>query len=64
MTTVVTYRVLLRESKDASEYTLERTYRSLEAPRPGGGPYITQEGDVFVIDEIAAPGESVRGWRS
>ncbi len=36
--------VLLRESKDASVYPLERTYRSLIAPKQGGGPYFTQGG--------------------
>jgi hypothetical protein len=39
MTTVVTYRVLLREGKDGADYTLERTYRSLVRPTPESGPY-------------------------
>ena len=62
MTTVVTYRVLLRDGKDAAEYTLERTYRSLVTPTPDGGPFLTQEGDVFFVDEVGTAGEPLRGW--
>ena len=47
MTTVSTFRVLLREGKDGIENTLERTYRSLVPPRPEGGPYLAQEGDIY-----------------
>ena len=64
MTTVVTYRVLLRESEDATEYTVERTYRSLVRPSPEAGPYLSQEGDVFFVDASPRIGEPVDGWRS
>jgi len=47
VTTVSTFRVLLREGKDGIEHTLERTYRSLVPPRPEGGPYLAQEGDIY-----------------
>ena len=30
----------------------ERTYRSLVEPKPGGGPYLSQEGQVFLVDEV------------
>jgi hypothetical protein len=53
--------VLLREGNDAAGYTLERTYRSLVTPTTDGGPYLSQEGDIFFVDEIAAFGE-LRGW--
>src|SRR5437660_2316219 len=52
MTTVVTYRVLLREGEDATEYTLELTYKSLVRPKPGGGPYLSQEGDTFFAETV------------
>jgi hypothetical protein len=63
MTTVVTYRVLLREGGDATEYALERTYKSLVRPTPDGGPYHSQEGDAFFIDEVTPAGPLIRGWR-
>ena len=49
--------------KDGREYELERTYRSVTAPACDGGPYLTQEGDVFFVDEPVVAGEPVRGWR-
>ena len=61
MTTVVTYRVLLREGEDATEYTLERTYTSLVPPKAGGGPYLSQEGDTFFADEVLAD-QPILGW--
>ena len=65
MTKVVTYRVLLREGKDATDYKLERTYRSLVPPTIHGGPYLTQEGgEAFLVDEMPqAVDEPLRGWR-
>jgi hypothetical protein len=63
MTTVVTYRVLLREGKDSVDYSLERTYRSLVPPAREGGPYLTQEGDAFVVDEVSHSDRLIRGWR-
>ncbi len=63
MTTVSTFRVLLREGRDGSERTLERTYRSLTPPKPEGRPYLSQEGDVFFVDEVSAELGLVRGWR-
>jgi len=36
-TTVHTYRVPVREGKDGTEYTLERTFRSLEDAELVGG---------------------------
>ncbi len=63
MTTVATYRVLLRGGKDAAEYTLERTYRSLVPPSPRGGPYLNQEGDVFFVDEVLVARRAIRGWQ-
>jgi hypothetical protein len=52
MTTVVTYRVLLREG-ESSDYRHERTSKSLIPPDPEGGPYGTQEaGEVFLVDKI------------
>jgi hypothetical protein len=62
-TVVVTYTVLLRGGAEASEYTLERTYRSLVRPTPGGGPYLTQEGDAFLVDEVSHSDRLIRGWR-
>jgi hypothetical protein len=59
MTTVVTYRVLLREGEDATEYTLERTYKSLVRPTPEGGPFLSQEGDMFLVERIE--GEMIYG---
>ncbi len=41
-TVVVTYTVLLHEGQDGSDYTLERTHRSLVPPTREGGPYLTQ----------------------
>jgi hypothetical protein len=64
MTSVVTYRVLLREGKDGADYTLELTYKSLGPPTPEGGPYLSQEGGVFLVDEVAPVGQVIRGWRS
>jgi hypothetical protein len=63
VTTVSTFRVLLREGKDSSDHTLERTYRSLTPPRLEGGPYLSQEGDVFFVDEVSVEFGLVRGWR-
>ena len=63
MTTVVSYRVLLREGEDATEYTLERTHKSLVPPKAGGGPYLSQEADVFFVDELSDGGALIRGWR-
>jgi len=60
-TTVVTYRVLLREGEDATEYTLELTYKSLVRPKPGGGPYLSQEGDTFFAETVE--GETIYGFR-
>src|SRR2546421_2608641 len=37
MTNVITYRVLLREGEDVTDYTLERTYKSLVSRKSGGG---------------------------
>jgi len=37
-TTVHTYRVPVREGKDGTEYTLERTFRSLVPRTREGGP--------------------------
>ena len=48
MTTVTTWAVLLRE-RDSDDYTLEATYRGLVCPTPEGGPYLAQEGDVFLV---------------
>jgi hypothetical protein len=62
MTKVVTYRVLLREGKDGTDYSRERTYRSLVPPTIHGGPYLTQEGDAFLVDEVSEDGELVCGW--
>jgi hypothetical protein len=62
VTRVITFRVLLREGKDATEYTLERTYRGLTVPMCGGGPYFSQEGDPFFVDEVPTAGEPLRGW--
>jgi len=61
MTTVVTYRVLLREGQDGTEYTLERTYKSLVQPTTEGGPYLSQEGDTFFAEKIE--GETIYGCR-
>jgi hypothetical protein len=55
--------VLLRDGENATEYTLERTYRGLTVPTCEGGPYLSQEGDTFFVDEIAPTGE-VSGWRT
>jgi len=63
VTTVSTFRVLLREGKDGIEHTLERTYRSLVPPRPEGGPYLAQEGDIFFVDEVSVELALVPGWR-
>jgi hypothetical protein len=62
-TVVVTYRVLVREGRDGEDYTLERTYRSLVPPTPEEGPYLSQEGDVFFVDEVHAAAAVIRGWR-
>jgi hypothetical protein len=62
VTRVMTFRVLLREGEEATDYTLERTYRGLTAPTPEGGPYLTQEGDPFFVDEVARASEFLRGW--
>lgn len=62
MTVVVTYKVLLREGKDGTSYTIERTFRSLVPPSRGGGPYLSQEGDVFLVDEIPRTGGTIYGW--
>jgi hypothetical protein len=62
VTRVITFRVLLREGEEATEYTLERTYRGLVAPTPVGGPYLSQEGDTFFVDEVARASEFLRGW--
>jgi hypothetical protein len=62
MTTVITYRVLLREGKDGAEYALERTYRSLVPPAVEGGPYLSQEGDVFFVERV--DGRTIYGDRS
>jgi hypothetical protein len=59
MTSVVTYRVLLREGEDGTEYTLVRTYKSLVQPTPAGGPYLAQEGDSFFVEKIE--GETLYG---
>jgi hypothetical protein len=59
VTRVMTFRVLLRDGQDATEYTLERTYRSLSPPTPEGGPYLSQEGNVFVVERIE--GETIYG---
>jgi hypothetical protein len=65
MTKVVTYRVLLREGEDDTDSSLERTYRSLVPPRREGGPYLSQEGETFFIDELpSSPDEPIRGWCS
>jgi hypothetical protein len=61
LTTVVTYRVLLREGEDATEHTVERTYKSLVRPTPKGGPYLSQEGDTFFAEEVE--GETIYGCR-
>jgi len=61
-TVVVTYKVLLREGKDGTDYTTERTFRSLVQPRRRGGPYLCQEGDVFFVDVIPKPGGPIYGW--
>jgi hypothetical protein len=54
----------VREGQDGTDYTLERTYRSLVPPTLEGGPYLTQEGDVFFVDEIPrVADEPIRGWR-
>jgi hypothetical protein len=53
----------LRDGKDGAEYELERTYRSPSPPTIDGGPYLTQEGDCFFLDEEPRPGEPIRGWR-
>jgi hypothetical protein len=58
-----TYRVLLREGEDGADYTLERTYKSIVSPKPGGGPYLSQEGDVFFVDELVETDRLIRGWR-
>jgi hypothetical protein len=57
--TVVTYRVLLREGRDGTE----RTYRSLVRPAPEGGPYLSQEGDAFLVDEVSHSNRLIRGWQ-
>ena len=62
MTKVVTYRLLLREAKDGTDYSLERTYRSLVPPTVEGGPYSSQQGDTFFVDEVSEDGELLRGW--
>jgi hypothetical protein len=62
MTTVVTYRVLLREGEDATEYTHELTYKSLVRPKPGGGPHLSQEGETFFVERIE--GDQIFGWRA
>jgi hypothetical protein len=59
MTTVVTYRVLLREGEDATEYMVERTYKSLVLPKAGGGPYLSQEGHTFFAETVE--GETIYG---
>jgi hypothetical protein len=65
MTNVVTYRVLLREGEDCTDYSLERTYKSLVPPRLDGGPYLTQEGETFFVEELSrSPDEPIRGWCS
>ena len=57
------YESLLREGKDGTDYALERTYRSLVPPAPEGGPYLSQEGDVFFVDELLDVRRLIRGWR-
>jgi hypothetical protein len=54
--------VLLRDGRDGADYTLERTYRGLVPPTPEGGPYLTQEGDVFLVNEVDQAGQLIRGW--
>jgi hypothetical protein len=61
-TAVHTYRVPVREGKDGTEYTLERTFRSLVPRTREGGPYLTQQGDVFFVDEVSEDGELVGRW--
>jgi hypothetical protein len=52
-----------KRGKDRSDYTLERTYRSLVPPTLQGGPYLSQEGDSFLVDEIDEMGRLIHGWR-
>ena len=59
MTTVVTYRVLLRDGKAGADYT----YKSLMRPTSEGGPYLSQEGDCFFVDEVSHSDRLIRGWR-
>ncbi len=47
----------------APEYTVERTYKSLMQPLPEGGPYLSQEGDVFFVDEVLVARRVIRGWQ-
>ena len=64
MTTVSTFRVLLREGRDGIDYCLERTFRSLVPPTPEGGPYLAQEGgEVFLVDAVSVELGLVYGWR-
>jgi hypothetical protein len=57
--------VLLREGEDGTDYSLERTYKSLVPPKNGGGPYLSQEGETFFVDEFPhVAGEPIRGWCS
>jgi hypothetical protein len=53
MTRIITYRVLLREGEDGTDYTLERPVSKLVPPTVHGGPYLTQEGDAFLVDEVS-----------
>jgi len=32
-------------------------------PAPEGGPYLSQEGDVFFVDELLDVRRLIRGWR-
>ena len=57
--------MLLREGEDGTDYSLERTFKSLVPPKLNGGPYLSQEGETFFVDELPqSPNEPIRGWCS
>ncbi len=61
MPAIPTWQLLLRDN--GGEYEVEATYRSPNRPRQGVGPYLSQEGFVFTVEDDDG-GDVIYGRRS